>query len=49
MGEFHLLFVFLFGFCLVLAASASAVYQTGAQARFALVRVASGFTGTPHV
>jgi hypothetical protein len=32
MGEFHLLFVFLFGFCLVLAARASAVYQTAKQA-----------------
>jgi len=32
MGEFHLLFVFLFGFCLVLAARASAVYQTVEQA-----------------
>jgi len=49
MGEFHVLFVFLFGYRLVLAASASAVYQTGDQARFALVGVAGGFTGTPHV
>jgi len=32
MGEFHLLFVFPFGFCLVLAACASAVYQTAKQA-----------------
>jgi len=32
MGESHLLFVFLFGFRLVLAARASAVYQTVEQA-----------------